>query len=55
MLLIKNLNVADLDKNFFKEFETPSASTTINELLSQIASTLNLNHSKLGSNKKQNR
>jgi hypothetical protein len=51
MLLLKNLNVVDLDKNFLKEFETPSASTTIDALLGQIASTLNLNPAKLGSYK----
>ena len=48
MFLVKNLNIIELDKNFAKEFESPSLNTSVETLLNQIATSLNLNPSKIG-------
>jgi hypothetical protein len=50
MLLLKNLNVPGLDANFLREIEAPSTNATVDTLVNQIASTLNLNPAKIGFN-----
>jgi hypothetical protein len=47
MLLIKNLNVSNLDKNILKEFDFSESNATVETLINQVATSLNLNSSQI--------
>lgn len=50
-LLIKNLNVSNLDKNFTRQIDSISTSTIIESVINDLSKNLNLNSEKLGKNK----